>query len=232
MSGFSVGSSSRCAICCMASWIRLSGSTVAAQSWNLATSSAHVSGSSGSPLGTSTRWCRRSAIAQDDLNDIWDRVIPVGFVLIGVRQAYTAHQRLGAGILHTGIRELRQAHLAVQERRGQAVLHAELPRQSRLRLVVDEKVAHARADVADNLTDVVGLQVVRVHQVEHSINGAVCLATRRVGFHADSRRDDLIRRTKILCNGLGDKLPFADEHIEEAKTAVKNMRIGREPPLS
>src|SRR4029453_18899226 len=171
------------------------------------------------------------ATVQHDLHDIWTRRIPVDFVLIWMRQAYTLHPRRGVGVLHAGIRELRQAHLAVQERRSQAVLHAKLPRQTRLRLVVDEKIAHARADVANNLTDVVGLQVVHMHQVEHSINGAGCLAAGRVRFYTDSRRDDLIRRTKILYNGLGHELPFTHEDVEEAKTAVENMRICRESPL-
>src|SRR6266498_5317505 len=230
MSGFRVGSSSRCATCCVASSICPSGNTVAAQSWNLATSSTHVSGWSGSPLGLNALVPPRAAV-QHDLHDIWNRPIPVDFDLIWMRQAYTLHQRLGVGILYTGIRELRQAQLAVQERRSQAVLHTKLPPQTRLRLVVDEKVAHARAGVANNLTDVVGLQVVHMHQVEHSINGSVCRATGRVRFHTDSRRDDLIRRTKILYNGLGDELPFTHEDVEEAKTAVEDMRIGRESPL-
>ena len=123
------------------------------------------------------------ATVQHDLHDIWTRRIPVDFVLIWMCQAYTLHQRLGARILHGGIRELRQAELAVQKRPGQAVFHAKLPRQTRLRLVMDEKIAHARTDVADDFTDVVGLQVIHMHQVEHSINGAVCLAAgREYGF--------------------------------------------------
>ena len=113
------------------------------------------------------------ATVQHDLHDIWTRRIPVDFVLIWMCQAYTLHQRLGARILHGGIRELRQAELAMQKRPGQAVFHAKLPRQTRLRLVMDEKIAHARTDVTDDFTDVVGLQVVHMHQVEHSINGAV-----------------------------------------------------------
>src|SRR4030095_8282429 len=158
------------------------------------------------------------ATVQNDLHDIWNSPIPVDFVLIWMRQPYTLHQRLGVGILHAGIRELHQSQLAVQERRSQAVLHAKLTRQTRLRLVVDKKIAHARAGVANNLTDVIGLQVVHVHQVEHSINGAVCRATSRIGFHTDSRSDDLIRRTKVLYDGLGDELPFTHEDVKEAKT--------------
>jgi hypothetical protein len=134
------------------------------------------------------------------------------------------------GILHTGIRELRQAQLTVQERRSQAVLHTKLPRQTRLRVVVDEKIAHARAGVANNLTDVVGLQMVHMHQLKHSINGAVCRATGRIGFHTDSWRDDLIRRAKISYHGLGGELPSPTKTLE-AKTAVEDMRIGRESPL-
>src|SRR5215469_7087792 len=146
-------------------------------------------------------------------------------------QPHTLHQRLGTRILHAGIRELRQAHLAVQEGRSQAVLHAELARQTRLRLVVDQKIAHARANVADDFADVVGLKVVRMYQVEHSINGAVGLATGRIGLHTDSRRDDFIRRTKILYNSLRDELPFTHEDVEEAETAVEDMRVSRESPL-
>src|SRR5262245_31099121 len=96
---------------------------------------------------------------------------------------------------------------------------------------MDEKIAHARTGVANNLTDVVGLQVVRMHQLEHSINGAVCRATGRIRFHTDSRRDNLIRHTKVLYHGLGDELPLTHEDVEEAKPAVEDMRIGRESSL-
>ena len=67
-----------------------------------------------------------------------------------------------------------------------------------------------------------------MHQMKHSINGAVCRATGRVGFHTNSRRDDLIRRTKVLYHGFGTN-SFTHEDVKEAKTAVEDLRIGLNP---
>src|SRR5690349_11527434 len=97
--------------------------------------------------------------------------------------------------------------------------------------MVDEEIQHPGTGLTDNLTDLARLKLLRMHQLEHGINGTMGLAARRVRLDTDTWRDDFIGCTKILQDGLRHKLSSPGKGMKKPKALFEDLWVGRKTTL-
>ena len=89
------------------------------------------------------------------------------------------------------IRKRGQAYTAIEERRGDAVLHAELSRQACVRKGFLERHERSTADRYLDSLDVRVMRAVVGDDLERGVEGAVRGIAARVALDADAGRDDV-----------------------------------------